>query len=75
MRTTIDLPDDLYRRTKAEAAMRGISMKEMIVRAVERSIDEKPHATPPKRVKLPLIPWKSEKKLDLSNFDFDELLG
>ncbi len=30
MRTTVELPDDLYRRAKAEAARRGRSLKDLI---------------------------------------------
>jgi hypothetical protein len=76
MRTTIDLPDALYRKTKAIAALRGLSMKDVIARAIEREVAE---AQPAKRkahyVKLPLIPWKSDRKLDLTDFNFDDLLG
>ena len=74
MRTTIDMPDALYRKTKAVAALRGVKMKDIIVKAVEAEVNQLP-AKPGKRVKLPLIrDWKGP-KLDLSNFDFDELLG
>ena len=76
MRTTIDLPDALYRKTKAIAALRGASMKEVITRAVEREVAETaPAKAKPHHVKLPLIPWKGKNKLDLTNFDFDDLLG
>ena len=76
MRTTIDLPDALYRKTKAVAALRGASMKEVIIQAVEHEIKgNRPAAARPNKVKLPLIKtWKGP-KLNLSNFDFDELLG
>jgi hypothetical protein len=30
MKTTVELPDDLYRRAKAEAALRGRKLKELI---------------------------------------------
>ena len=30
MKTTIEVPDDLYRRAKAEAALRGRKLKDMI---------------------------------------------
>jgi hypothetical protein len=30
MKTTIDLPDDLYRQAKAEAALRGRKLKDMV---------------------------------------------
>jgi len=29
-----DFPDDLHRRAKAEAALMGISLKELIIRAI-----------------------------------------
>ena len=29
-----DFPDDLHRKAKAEAALMGISMKELIIRAI-----------------------------------------
>ena len=30
MKTTIDVPDDLYRRAKAEAALRGRKLKDLV---------------------------------------------
>ena len=39
MRTTIDLPDELFRRTKASAALRGESMKEFVARALQDQLD------------------------------------
>jgi hypothetical protein len=30
MKTTVELPDDLYRRAKAEAALRGSKLKDLI---------------------------------------------
>ena len=73
MRTTIDMPDALFRKTKALAALQGSSMKDLIIRAVERETS----AAKPKsgRVKLPLIRLKHGRKLDLTDFDFDDLLG
>jgi len=78
MRTTIDMPDTLYRRTKAVAALHGLSMKDIITRAVEKEITELQPAKPkskPHRVKFPIIRKWTGPKLDLTNFDFDELLG
>jgi hypothetical protein len=39
MRTTIDLPDVLFRKTKAFAAIKGCSLKDVIVRAVQRETE------------------------------------
>lgn len=34
----IDMPDALFRKTKAVAALRGSSMKDLIIRAVEKEV-------------------------------------
>jgi hypothetical protein len=34
MKTTLEIPDDLYRRTKATAALRGESLKEFVTEAL-----------------------------------------
>ncbi len=43
MRTTIDLPDDLYRQIKARAALRGIKLKEYVTAALRDSLVERSH--------------------------------
>lgn len=74
MRTTIDMPDTLFRKTKAVAALRGSSMKDLIIQAVEREVTNPTPSVKRKRIELPLIKsWKG-RKLDLTGFDFDELL-
>ena len=79
MRTTVDIPDDLFRKTKATAALRGTTMKELIVSAIRQAVEEESRkGKKSKKVdmsKLPIIRLKGNRKLDLSDFDFDELLG
>jgi len=77
MRTTVDLPDELFQRTKALAALRGDSLKDLVVRAIETEVGGRNPADagqPTRRVRLPLIRLRSRRKLDLSGFDFDDLL-
>ena len=38
MRTTIDIPEDLLRRAKAEAALRGITLKEYVNEAIRGAL-------------------------------------
>lgn len=38
MRTTIDLPDDLYRKAKVLAAQRGVSLKTLIAESLAKSV-------------------------------------
>jgi len=41
MKTTLELPDDLLRRTKAAAALRGIPMRDLVAEALERELGER----------------------------------
>ena len=36
-----DFPDDLHRKAKAEAALMGISLKELIIRAITKYLKKK----------------------------------
>ena len=55
MRTTVDIPDPTYRQLKAKAAVRGCSVKEMILRGVEAELNGKTRGETKGRVALPLI--------------------
>ena len=54
MRTTVDIPDLLYRRAKAKAALRGETFKRFLVKAVRNELKK---AEPPegKRLEGPLF--------------------
>jgi len=76
MRTTIDLPDPLFRRTKTLAAMRGSTIKEIVIRALEREVNgEGSRTSHPQRVQFPLVRSRGGRKIDLSKFNFDDLLA
>jgi hypothetical protein len=76
MRTTIDIPDPLFRRTKATAAARGITLRQLVVESLQRDITPppKPPTKGKRRLKLPEIHLEPGRILDLTNFDFDDLL-
>jgi len=38
MRTTLDLPDGLFRKAKLQAVHEGIALKEVVTRALERGL-------------------------------------
>ena len=42
MRTTLDLPDETFRKLKAEAALRGYKLKELVAEFIERGLTEGP---------------------------------
>ncbi|WP_419950034.1 hypothetical protein [Candidatus Palauibacter sp.] len=40
MKTTIDIPDDLYRQIKSEAALRGLTLGEITTQLYRRRLSE-----------------------------------
>ena len=38
MRTTLDLPDNLFKKAKLQAVHEGVSLKEVVTRALERGL-------------------------------------
>jgi hypothetical protein len=50
MRTTVELPDDLFRRAKSEAALRGKKFKDLVVEGLNSVLEtQRPRATVRKR--------------------------
>lgn len=45
MRTTLDLPDDLFRRLKAHAALRGKTLRQLFLEFTERELSSAPAPT------------------------------
>lgn len=49
MKTTLEIPDELFKRTKATAALRGESLKSFITDALEAHLERKaPGASAPR---------------------------
>ena len=66
MRTTIDIPDAMYRRLKARAAGEGRSAKTLILRGVEQVLkSSKPAAGKP--VTLPIVTSKRPGSIRIDN--------
>src|SRR5258708_3096761 len=42
MRTTIDIPDELFRRAKSEAALRGRKLKDLVEEGLRAVVDKPP---------------------------------
>lgn len=72
MRTTIDLPDPLFRELKTVAAHRGTSLKNLIRTAVEEEI-RKTQRKAGRRVKFPLLESREPGSLDLTNAEIEDL--
>lgn len=55
MRTTIDLPDELFRHAKALSSFRGISLKTFLTLAVEHELESADLQLRPQRVSFPIV--------------------
>jgi hypothetical protein len=73
MRTTVDIPDPLYRQLKAKAALKGCSVKELILKGVETEL-QCPASKKGRRVKLPIFDSKHPGSLKLTNRQINEIL-
>ena len=60
MRTTFDLPTELFRDLKLKSAREGVTLKQLIVGALESHIRDV-QARKPRRIRGPLIRRKSKK--------------
>ncbi len=78
MQATVNLSDSLYEKTEALAVSRGTTVEQIILGAVADAVQEKFEA--PRgcfgdlEIELPVIRSNRPGTLDLSSFDFDDLL-
>jgi predicted CopG family antitoxin len=73
MRTTVDIPDSLYRELKSKAAREKRSVKELILRGVE--VELRPRSRKrSRRVSLPLVRSKKPGTLEIDNAKIFELI-
>lgn len=70
VRTSLDIPVTLHRRLHEAAA------RQLILRSIERAVDEIEPQRPPRRISLdpPLIPSRGRKPFDLTNEQIYELI-
>jgi hypothetical protein len=73
MRTSVDMPDAMFRDLKVLAAHRGVTLKVLICEAIQKEIQGKPASG--YRVTTPLVPRKGRGKIDLTNAEIEDLLS
>ena len=54
MKTTIEIPDPLFRQAKARAAMDGLTLRDLFVRGLQLAV-QTPSTTTKQRAAFPLI--------------------
>ena len=71
MRLTIDIPDDVHRSLKIEAARRGSTIREIILESLAKN-----QAAPQPKVKFvrPIIHSNRKDKLELTNEQIYDLI-
>jgi hypothetical protein len=73
MRTTVDLPDALFREAKVTAARQGIPLRVLIENAVSRELTR--GATKGARIEGPLVRTRRGHVIRLTNAKIEELLA
>lgn len=74
MRTTVDIPDPVYRQLKSKAALRGCSVKQLILHGVEAELAGDICKPAGNRIALPLFRSKRPGWLKLNNKKINEIL-
>lgn len=74
MRTTVDIPDPMYRRLKSRAASEGSSAKELILRGIQQVLRDRRRKTR-KKIRLPIIRSKNPGTLHLDNEKIFEIIS
>jgi hypothetical protein len=75
MRTTVDIPEDLLRRVKAVAALRGIKLKDLIAGFLEQGLATRQQELETLGQKRPVpvtIPPAGRKIVPFTNAEMDE---
>lgn len=77
MRTTVEIPDPLFKTAKKYCFESGITLRELITNGIRRELEDA-NAQSPARVssdvKLPLLPTKKRKPYKLSAEEIDRIL-
>jgi hypothetical protein len=75
IRTSIDVPRDLHRRLHEAAARKGCSARQLILRSIERAVEEATPKRPRRRLNLdkPIVP-STGKPFDLTNEQIYDLI-
>ncbi len=74
MRTTVDIPDETYRRLKMKAVREGRTVRQLVLRGIHREIDESP-AKPVKRLSEPILKSYSPGSIRIDNEQVYDIIG
>lgn len=78
MKTTVEIPDDLFRQAKAQAALRGIRLRELVEYGLRLALETPPPPAGGQRTAFPLIkasadaPRLTEEQVQAALIDMNE---
>jgi hypothetical protein len=72
MRTTVDIPDGVYRQLKTKAIHEGCSIKELILRGLASELEGTKRRR--QRVSLPIVKSKRRGTVELDNAKIFEII-
>ena len=55
MKTTIEIPEKLFRQAKSQAALEGLSLREFFLRGLQLALQTPPKTTGQRRANFPLV--------------------
>jgi hypothetical protein len=74
MRTTLDIPDEAYRRLKIKAAMEGRTLRAIVLRGILREISS-PADKPVRRLSEPILKSYAPGSIRIDNEQIYDLIG
>jgi len=74
MRTTIDIPDEIYRKLKVKAALEGQTIREIALQGIQREIGELP-AKSVRRLTQPILKSYAPGSIQINNEQIYDLIG
>ena len=74
MRTTIDIPEDVYKELRHIAAERGESIRKLVLEGIQL-VRQQNHRPPRKKFVVPVIHSDRPGTLNLTNEEIDELIS
>jgi len=72
MRTTVDIPDETYRKLKMRAAEQGTTVRALILRGVDHTLGER--AEDKREIDFPIIKGDGKRKINLTREQIDEAM-
>jgi len=74
MRTTIDIPDETYRKLKIKAVEKDSTVRQVVLDGLDLVLLQRSSAPPAERLKMPLIRSTRKDKLVIDNEKIYEII-